>query len=148
MPFLFNQVAIFELKAYTQKNANPKFQRHLPLGIGSIFIPVTILNSSNCHAPVWNPQCTPLTSIFLDYCSLWSAFCVPFDMGQISTWGTESCIMWILFVSQRNLFLFPCTWANTWQSFLRFPDRQGKKHLKPSKAQSIQNNSFNYYYKM
>lgn len=85
------------------KNVNPRFERHLPLGIRSIFVPVTIFHSSNCHALLWNPQYAPLASVFLNYCSLWSAFCVPFDMGQILTWGAESCIMWILFVSQRNL---------------------------------------------
>lgn len=50
LPILLNQGAISELKACTQKNANPTFQRHLPLAMGSIFVPVTVLHSSNCHA--------------------------------------------------------------------------------------------------
>lgn len=103
LPILLNQGAIFELKAHTPKNANPTFQRHLPLGMGSIFVPVTVLHSSNCHTLLRNPQYAPLASVFLDYCSLCSAFCVPLDMGQILTWAAESHTVWILHMSQRNL---------------------------------------------
>lgn len=150
---LLNQAAIFELKACAQRNANPTFQRHLPPRMGSISVPVTVLHSSNCHGLLWNPQYVPVASVFLDYCSLWSAFCVPLDMGQILTWGAESYTMCILYMSQRN-FLFPCTWASPWQSLPHFPDRQGKenhlKHIKELKSSSwaAQNNSFNYYDEM
>lgn len=142
--------AIFELKACTQKNANPTFQRHLPLGMGSIFVPVTVLHSSNCHALLWNPQYAPLASVFLDYCSLWSAFCVPLDMGQILTWGAESCTMWILFVSQRNLaFYSSVPGPAPGRVFPISQTDKGKKTTwNTSKSWAAQNNSFNYYNEM
>lgn len=132
------------------KNANPKFQRHLPLGIGSIFVPVTVLHSSNCHAPLWNPQYTPLASVFLDYCSLWSAFCVPFDTGQILTWGAESCIMWILFLSPRSLpFSVPLSLGQYLAESPLFPRQTREKSTwTTSKHWTVQNSSFNCYYKM
>lgn len=152
LPILLNQGVISELKACThKKNANPTFQRHFPLGMGSIFVPVTVLHSSNCHALLWNPQCTPLAGAFLDYCSLWSAFCVPLDMGQILTWGAESHTVWILLMSQRNLpfFYSPVPGPAPGRVFPISQTDKGKKTTwNTSKCWAAQNNSFNYYNEM
>lgn len=148
MPFLFNQVAIFELKAH-KKMQIPNFKGTFHLEL-DLFSSLWLSCAALIVMPHSNPQCAPLASLFLDYCSLWSAFCVLFEMDQILTWGAESCVRWILFVSQRNLLCsIPTYLGQNLAEFPPFPRQTREKRTEnPAKHGAAQNNSFYYYYKL
>lgn len=131
MPFLFNQVAIFELKAH-KKMQIPNFKGTFHLEL-DLFSSLWLSCAALIVMPHSNPQCAPLASLFLDYCSLWSAFCVLFEMDQILTWGAESCVRWILFVSQRNLLCSIPTYLG--QNLAEFPPFPRQTREKEPKTQ-------------
>lgn len=133
MPFHFNQVAIFELKAH-KKMQIPNFKGTFHLEL-DLFSSLWLSCAALIVMPHSNPLCAPLASLFLDYCSLWSAFCVLFEMDQILTWDPESCIRWILFVSQRNLLCsIPIYLGQHLAEFPPFPRQTREKEPKTQQS--------------